>query len=87
MDPKKILVVSANAFGYLYLLYVIGYVEQERKKLAKEVSANKVLRIKHRALVRTFENAFNRLSEEDQQKVMEAANVEMVFAKIIRNID
>lgn len=87
MDIKKLLVGSANAFGYLYLLYVIGYVEQERKKLAKEVDANKSLRIKHKALVRTFEDAFNRLSGEDQQKVMELANVEMIFAQITNKID
>ena len=87
MEIKRLIALSANVSGILYLLYVIGYTEQERKKLEKDAKAYKALRVKHKALVRTFEVAFKHLSSEDRRKVMEFANVEMTFAQMTAQLD
>lgn len=87
MMDKKMLVLYGNALMYLYLFYVIGFVENERKKVVIQLKDQKALRMKHNVLVRTFEKAFNKLTAEEQEEIIEYANMEITFAELTSKID
>ena len=87
MNIKKILARTATTSAFIFVLYVLGDTENKRKALVKEAEAANRLRVKNKVLAEVFGDAFDLLSEEDAQKVMEKADIEMKFAKIILKED
>ena len=86
MNIKKILARTATTSAFIFVLYVLGDTENKRKSLVSEAAAAKRLRVKNQTLIRSFEDAFDRLSEEDQREVLENAKFEMEFAKIVLKV-
>lgn len=87
MNIKKLIAKSAHVSLILFMLYVLGDTENKRKSLANEAAAAEKLRVKNAALARIVEDAFDRLSEEEQRNVVENAGFEMKFAKILLKED
>lgn len=84
MNIKKLIAKSAHVSLILFMLYVLGDTENKRKSLVNEAAK---LRVKNAALARIVEDAFDRLSEEEQRNVVENAGFEMKFAKILLKED